>query len=123
MALTVTNVSTPNAQINEFSLGPYKARMIDVTFDAAYLTTGEVLTADSLGWNQVFGVIELVPPSLSDGTLMMPARVQKNTANTQLTFQAYQYDGDATGDAVPLQETTSAFDASTYSGRYLVLGY
>lgn len=122
MALTVTDVSTPNAQINEFPLGPWKARLVDIAFDASYLTTGEILTAASLGWVQVFGAIELVKPANSTGTFMLPSVVKKNTANTQLTFQVYRYDGAAAGKA-SLEEAASAFDASTFTGRFLILGY
>jgi hypothetical protein len=122
MALTVTNVSTPNALINEFSFGPYKARLVDIAFDNSYLTTGEVLTAASLGWVQVFGAIVLTEPTNSAGTLMLPVVVKKNTANSQLTFQLYRYDGGAGGKA-SLEEAAPAFDASTFTGRFLILGY
>ena len=122
MALTVTNVSTPNALINEFSLGPYKARLVDVLFDNSYVTGGEVVTAASLGWVQVFGAITLTHPTNSAGTLTLPATIKKNTANSQLTFQLSRYDGASAGKA-SLEEAAAAFDASAFTGRFLILGY
>lgn len=122
MALTIANVSTPNATINEFSFGPYRARLIDVTFDNSYLTTGEILTAASLGWNQVFGAITITPPANAAGTASMALLVKKATNNKQVTLQLQRYDGASAGKA-NFEEAANAFDASLFTTRILILGY
>lgn len=114
MALTVANVATPNARINEWSEGPYKARMIDITFDNSYPTGGEVLTAASLGWSQIFGAIVLTHPVNSAGTLHRMLFPRKNTANTQLNLIIA-----TTASA----EAANASDQSAFTARVIVLGY
>lgn len=121
MALTVANVTTPNAEMHEGQMIGLKARVLDITFDSSYLTGGEVLTAASLGWVYTFGAIPLTNPTNSTGTVMAPPVVKKNTAGTQLTFQLAE--GAATANDNPLKEVTSAQDMSAYTGRFIVLGY
>lgn len=120
MALTLAQVANPQSAITEFPFGPFKVRVMDLTFDNSYLTGGEVLTAAQLGWNQVWGALEMVNASNSTGTVASFTVVKANSALSQLTFQLYE--GAATANDNPLKEWTSAQDASTYTGRYLIFG-
>lgn len=121
MPLTIANVTHPNQSISEFQLGPWKARLIDVTFDSSYLTTGEVLTAAQLGWVQIHGaiVVELGSNRGSTGTLALDVNVRANAARTQVTVQAYETAGTVD---TPHKEVTSAQDISAYTCRLLVFG-
>lgn len=120
MALTIANVSHPNQQVTEWPFGPFKCRLINVTFDNSYLTTGEVLTAATLGWNQIHGAIALDGGiTTSTGTVMANIVARPNAARTQIAFQAYETAG--TVDTAH-KEVTSATDLSTYSGRFLIIG-
>jgi hypothetical protein len=118
MGLGIAQVAHPGAKITEFPLGPWKARLVDLTLDSAYLPTGEVLTATARGWKALIGAIEITPFSNAAGTLSVAGRVKPTTAQTSLTFQAYT----AAAGATPLPEA-GAIDLSLYTGRYLVLGY
>ena len=120
MALTVANVSTPNAEMHEGDFVGLKARVLDLTFDSSYLTGGEVLTAASLGWTYLFGAVTLTDPANSAGTLALGCTVKKNTAGTQLTFQATETAGTVD---TPHKEVSSTQDISAYTGRFVVLGY
>ena len=120
MALTVAEVSHPNSQSTHVSLSPFKAKVVDITWDSSYLTGGEVLTAASLGWVQLYGAIALTNPCTSTGTLAALPLVKPNTAKTQLTFQLAE--GGTTANDNPLKEVTSTQDMSTYTGRFLLLG-
>lgn len=119
MALTVANVSTPNSEMHEGEFAGLKARIVDITFDSSYVTTGEVLTATSLGWTYVFGAIALTHPANAAGTLGLPTVVKKNTAGSQLTFQPLE----SAGDGDPMDEAGSTNDLSAFTGRFVVLGY
>lgn len=121
MALTVANVSTPNSEIHEGQFLGLRGRIVDITFDSSYLTGGEVLTAATMGWTYLFGAVPLTHPTNTAGTVMAPAVVKKNTAGSQLTFQLAE--GAATADDNPLKEVGSTQDMSTYTGRFVVLGY
>lgn len=122
MALTVTPVASPNSINVEFPIGIYRGKLMDITFDNSYVTTGEILLASAVGWTQIFGAITWIQPINAAGTLMLPAAVKANAANTQLTFQAYRYDGSSAGKA-SLEEAANAFDASAFTGRFMLLGY
>lgn len=122
MALTVTDISTPNAAVTVFPFGVFKAKMVDVLFDNSYVTTGEPLAASSLGWTQVFGAIVMTWPSNAAGTASMGLVVKKSTDNSQLTLQLQGYDGASAGKA-NFEEKANAFDASAFTARLLVLGY
>jgi len=119
MALTLTDVATPNAAQHTGTMLGMKARIVDITFDASYLTTGEVLTAAQLGWAMVIGAVVLNDPVNAAGTLSVGCVVRKNTAGSQLAFQA-MYGPTSVG---PYPEATSTNDLSTYTGRFIVLGY
>lgn len=121
MALTLANVSHPNQMMSEFNLGPWKARVVRITFDSSYLTTGEVLAASALGWSNVIGAMPLTGVSnvSASGTAAVPVVVRPNAAQTSLTFQAYET--AAAVDTV-LKEVTSAQDLSTFVGDFIVLG-
>lgn len=120
MALTITYPSHPNQTISEFPLGPWKCRIVKLTFDSSYLTTGEVLNATDLGWNTLFGAIPLTGVGNADGTLSVGTVVRANTAQTALTFQAQE--GGSTANDNPFKEFTSTGDLSAYHGTFLVLG-
>lgn len=123
MPVTVTQVSRPNAQITESTVGEFKLRVLDVTFDNSYVTTGEPLTAASLGWSFLFGHIGgIAMAKNAAGTLAMPVTVTPNASGSQVLLQAYRYDGASAGKA-SLEEAANAFDASTFTARLYLLGY
>ncbi|MCW0190965.1 MAG: hypothetical protein OJJ55_06655 [Rhodococcus sp.] len=119
MALTFTDVACPMGAITEFPLGQFKARVIDVTLDSSYLTTGEVLTAAALGWDYIYGVLELETFSNSTGTLGLPSIREQGSAGSQLTFQPLE----SAADGDPMDEGGSTNDFSAFTGRFIVLGY
>lgn len=118
MAVTVANVAHPNTNVWEGDLLGLKARIVDVTFDAAYLTTGELLTADALGWDVIHGVIPMTLATNTAGTLSYAVQGRPNAARSQIALQLYA--GPDLLGALP--EVASAADASTYTARLLVLG-
>lgn len=120
MALTVANVSTPNSEIHEAQFLSLRARVVDITFDSQYLTTGEVLNATDLGWTYLFGAVTLADPSNAAGTASVGCVVKKNTAGSALTFQAQETAGTVD---LAFKEVSSNQDLSTYTGRFVVLGY
>jgi hypothetical protein len=120
MPLTVTYPAHPNQTITEFTLGPWKARMVRLQFDSSYLTTGEVLAASTLGWSNVYGAIPLTNVGNADGTLSLGCVVRSNAAQTSLTFQAQE--GGGTANDNPFKEVTSTQDVSAYHGTFFVLG-
>lgn len=120
MALTITQVAHPNSQITEGDLLGFKARLVTITFDSSYLTTGEVLTASSMGWIGVIGAIEVSGVGNTTGALSVTTVVRPNSSLSQLTFQAQET--AATVDTSH-KEVTSAADLSTYSGTFIVLGF
>lgn len=144
MALTIAYPTHPNQTITEFPFGPWKARLVKLTFDSSYLTTGEVLNATDLGWNTLIGAMPLTNVGNADGTLSVGTVVRANTAQTALTFQAQEsaavaththtentaaaYTQNATtaaGGAISaarLAEVGSTTDLSAYHGNFLVLG-
>lgn len=117
MALTVTNVPNPNARMTELPFGGFKARIVKLTFDSSYLTTGEVLTAAMLGWNELHGAIPITGVGNADGTLSFTTVVRKS--GTALTFQLQETAGTVD---TPHKELTSTADASAYHGNFLVFG-
>ena len=119
MALTVTAVRTPNQDNHEGSFMGLRGRVVDITFDSSYLTTGEVLTAATLGWTYVFGAVVLTHPTNTAGTLGLPTVVRANSTNSQLTFQPLE----SAGDGDPMDEAGSTNDLSAFTGRFIVLGY
>ena len=119
MAATIAPVSHPNQNLWAGELFGMKYAVYDVTLDSSYLTTGEIVTAAQLGWDQVHGVITLYDFAVSDGTLSLPAVVRPNSTRTQVHFIAQET--AATVDT-PMKEVTSGFNASTYTGRYIFLG-
>lgn len=123
MALTVAQVSRPNARTSETTIGEFKLRVLDVTFDNSYPTTGEVLTAASIGWKYFYG--GLVPIAIAvnaAGTASLPVYIEPNSTGTQVTLQLFRYDGASAGKA-NLEEAANAFDASLFTARLYLLGY
>ena len=118
MPLTMTQNSTPMMKINEFPFGPYRCRVVDITFDNSYLTGGEILTATQLGWNTVIGAFPLSGVDNAARTLSYLPIVTASADKKQLTFQLFA--GAAAGAAHP--ETASAVDVSAYSGTFMILG-
>ena len=120
MALTNAEVVHPNSQSTEFAFGPFKAKIMTVTFDNSYLTTGEVVTAASLGWDQVHFALAIDGGiANSAGTLSHMIITKVNAARTQVALVAQET--AATVDT-PLKEATSAADLSTYAGRFMFVG-
>lgn len=119
MALTIADVTHPNSQSTAFPFGPFKAVVKTITFDSSYLTTGEVLNASDLGWNQVHGAIAISGVGNADGTLSLGTVVRANTAKTALAFQAQETAGTVD---TPHKELTSATDISAYYGTFLIFG-
>jgi hypothetical protein len=103
MALTLSRVK-------EVVIGNLKMRILDVTFDAAYASGGESLTADDLGVDPVFVLAEP-----TDGYVF-----EYDKGNSKLI--AYeQTDPAAVGGAnVPLVE--AAGDLSTVVVRTMAIG-
>lgn len=119
MALTVAEVVHPNAASTHVSFPPFKAKIVDVTFDSSYLTTGEIMTAASQGFTILLGAITLTHPTNTAGTLGMPCVVRASATGSQLAFQPLESAGD--GDA--LDEAGSTNNLSTFTGRFMILGY
>lgn len=124
MALTVAAVAHPNSQNTEFSFGPFRARIVDVTFDSSYdNTNGEAMTAASLGWSTIEGAVVLGDAWSGTSTdLTAVVRPVATSGGTSITFRAFEYNGAAAGVA-RLQEVANATDLSTYTARVLVFGY
>lgn len=124
MAVTVNQVTTPNSGQTWGSLGPFDTVIVDVVMDSSYLTAGEVVTAAQLGLTGVIGAIPLtlLTNRASTNTFAQPVHVFPNAAQTQLTIQAYRYDGASAGKAF-LEEVANAVDLSTYTVRLMVIGF
>ena len=122
MAVTVTNVTNPGGLLSEGQLGQLKFRIVDILFDASYLTTGEPLTAASFGWIYFFGGIVVNHAKNAAGTLAMPLTIVANSTGSSIALQLLRYDGAAAGKA-SLEEAANAFDASLFTARVLLLGY
>jgi hypothetical protein len=105
--------------VTEFPFGPFKCRIVDVTFDNAYLTGGEVLTAAALGWKAIHFAFCENAVNVA-GTLGVNLAARPNATRTQVAIQAYE-----TAGTVDLshKEVTSGADLSTYTGRVMLLGY
>jgi hypothetical protein len=119
MALTITQVTHPNAAHTEFSFGPFRARIVDISFDSSYPTGGETLTPEMLGWSELIGVMEIVPPMNEAQTLSLQSGAWPYQGD--LFMQAFRAPADAS-DA-PFDEVASTGNLSGYTGRYLVFGY
>lgn len=118
MALTFVEVATPNTSITADVMFGLKARIVDVTFDNSYLTTGEVLTAAQLGWDTIqFAWCEMAVNAA--GTLGVNVCARPNTARTQIAIQTYETAGTVDTSH---KEVTSAADLSTYTVRMVVFG-
>lgn len=120
MALTLAEIKHPNSSSTDFSFPPFRGKLMDVTFDNAYLTTGEVITAAQLGWVYAFGGLVMIAPSNAAGTLSLDLLVKPVANGTSLKLVAQE-----TGAAVdgPFKEVTTGQDISVYTARILFLGY
>jgi hypothetical protein len=96
MAVTITNITTPNSNLTEFSYGPFRARMVDVLFDSTYPTAGEIITAANLGWTSLVGGVVINDPAPSGLATSLRTRVVPNTALTQVKLQLMQSGYDPT---------------------------
>lgn len=123
MAFTITQIANPNSKMTEFPLGPWKVRVMDLTFDNSYdNTNGEVLTAASLGWNTIEGAMVLGEPWSGTTTdFAVVARPVATAGGTSISFRAFRYDGANAGKA-SLEEVANAVDLSTYTMRVMVMG-
>lgn len=123
MALTIAQVSHPNSASTEFPFGPFKARILDVTFDSSYdNANGESLTAASLGWVTIEGAFVLADAWSGTSTdLLSPVRPVATAGGSSVTFRTFEYNGAAAGLA-RLQEVANTVDLSTYTMRVCVFG-
>lgn len=124
MALTVANVSHPNQNVWEGEFLGQKARVIDVTFDNSYPNaTGEVITAASLGFQQIYGCLVLqhgYSGTTTDlGVVVLPV-VASSKANVALRVLGFDEDGGTNWEG--LQEAADTTDLSAYSCRICVIG-
>ena len=120
MALTNTEVTHPNSQSTEFPFGPFKAKIMTVTFDNSYLTTGEVVTAAQLGWDQVHFALAIDGGiANAAGTLSAFVITKVNAARTQVALVGQETAG--TVDTA-FKEINSGDNLSTYSGRFMFVG-
>lgn len=121
MALTITNVSTPMSGIQEMSLPPYKARIINLVFGTGYPTGGETLTASALGWTQIFGFINLNGIAANaTGTQGYVIEGIPQAGNKSIKVVAQQV-----GAAVstPLAEAANATNLTGFTHRVMVIGF
>lgn len=123
MALTIAQVSHPNSASTEFPFGPFKARILDITFDSSYdNTNGESLTAASLGWATIEGAFVLADAWSGTATdLTAVIRPVATAGGSSIVFRAFEYNGAAAGLA-RLQEVADTTDLSTYTMRVCVFG-
>jgi hypothetical protein len=123
MAVTNAKVSHPNQQETAFPVGMFKGVIRQITFDSSYPTTGEVVTAASLGFQKIdFSFVEGGSfAHNAAGTASVGVKVVPNAARTQVTLFLYRYDGASAGKA-SFEEAANAFDASTFSTRIMFLG-
>ena len=96
MAVTITNITTPNSNVTEFPYGPFRARLVDVLFDSTYPTAGEIITAANLGWSTLVGGVVINSPAPSGLASMINTRIVPNTALTQVKLQLFQAGYDPT---------------------------
>lgn len=124
MALTVANVSTPNAPITEGVFLHYKARLLDVTADASYPTAGYPITAASLGWQAIVGCIVLEGWKNAGRTQFAPINCYTNAAQTSLFIQLVNENDAAAYAQRPKEFEAVAASAQTgFSARIAVIGY
>lgn len=121
MGLTVASVANPQGKNTDFTIGPFKARVVNITFDNSYLTTGEVLTKQMMGWAYLFGAIQLTSGvKNAAGTLSNNVVIQRNASGSQLAFIAQETAGVVD---TPFKEVNSGDNLSAYSGEFLILGW
>lgn len=111
MGLTIGTV------VKQGVIGDLKYKIVPVTWDSSYASTGESLTAANLGLQEVIAVIDLgTNATLSSGDKTV--RAEYDYTNSKLL--AYGFDGSQTGDAA-LTEVDS-LDLSNCVSRLLVIG-
>lgn len=89
MAMTITQVSTPNAGQTWGQDGQFRSLIVDLTFDNAYPTGGLVVTAAALGFSTVVDAIVVKDPAPSGNASSLRSRAVANSAQTQLAFQLF----------------------------------
>jgi hypothetical protein len=124
MAVTIANVSHPNQDVWEGEFLGQKARVIDVTFDDSYAnSTGEVVTAATLGLQAIYGVFVLQNAFTSNtadlGGLVIPV---VKADRTEVALRLYGFTEDAGSTWQGLNEAADTTNLSTYSCRICVIG-
>lgn len=119
MAATITPVSHPNQNSWEGEFLGYKAKVIDVTFDASYSTGGYTVTPAKLGWDTIHGAFALGAAQVSDGLTAMPVSFVITPGGSSV--RVIPYVNSSTNLAVSPQPASST-DVSTYSVRMVVIG-
>ena len=124
MAFTVTNVTHPNQNVWEGEFLGQKAKVVDLTWDNAYdNTNGEVLTAATLGYQQIYGAFLMAAPwsgTTTDLSIICVPVI--NAARTQVSFRAFRYDGASAGKAAFEEFVTTGLDLSAYTMRVCIIG-
>lgn len=119
MALTIADVTTPNNAASQWTEGPFKVVLKDVTFDSSYPTGGEAVTAQQVGLNMLV-FADLGVAKVSDGSTAMLAGYVANA--DQLGGVVFLWETAAVVD-LPLDEFDNAGDASTYTVRMKFYGH
>lgn len=115
MAVSLAEVAHPNSQSTVLAISPFQVVMKDVTFDASYPTTGEVITAAQLGYDTIQFVLS-EPAVNSAGTLSLGVKARPNTARSQVAVQLYETAGTVD---TPHKEVTDTTDVSAYTARLI----
>ena len=120
MAVTLTPYTHPNQTTTEFAFGPWRARMYTVTFDSSYdNTNGEVVTAATLGVDQVHGILTVVPPYDDGNDLAFQLVGVPNSTRSQIALRAFVFDGSAAGQQA-MEEATNTTDLSNFDKGVVV---
>lgn len=122
MAITIAELSTPNAGQTTGTDGQFRTHTVKITFDNSYPTGGYVVTAAKAGLSYISGVIIYQEAANSAGTNELPTVAKVNAAGSQATLQLYRYDG-AQGGKANLEEVANAVDVSAFSGIFKFVGY
>lgn len=120
MAVTITQVSNPQAKQTEIALPPFKARIVDIAFGTGYPTGGETLTAANIGWSTIIGFI----PMNGAATNATGTQGYNVTGIVNADQKSVKLVLHRTGTAVstPLAEVANATDATGFKFRCILLG-
>lgn len=121
MAVTVANVSTPNQTYVQGEVLGLKAVLVDITFDSSYVTAGEAVTATQVNLNTIEYVFPTFVKNAAGTASMLCFGYPSGAGKLSALLQLQRYDGASAGKA-NFEEAANAFDASAFTGRFLILG-